>query len=73
MVFLDNDYFNIKNIFYGRLKNQSVVFKKLAHHSEWEAYDSARLSTSYQNHEKPRFTTFLPCSDQLFISKFRQA
>ncbi|CAF4771986.1 unnamed protein product, partial [Rotaria socialis] len=71
--FFNNDQFNIKNIYHGSLKNQPVIFKKMAHHSEWTSFDICRQNKSCYNHVKTSLTTLLPCSDHLFVSKFRQA
>ncbi|CAF1308674.1 unnamed protein product [Rotaria magnacalcarata] len=71
--FFNNDQFNIKNIYYGSLKNQPVIFKKMAHHSEWISFDICRQNKSCHNHVGTSLTTLLPCSDHLFVSKFRQA
>ncbi|CAF3843133.1 unnamed protein product [Rotaria sp. Silwood1] len=71
--FFNNDMFNIKNIYYGTLKNQPVIFKKLAHQSEWIMFDVCRHNSSCFQQVKTTLTTLLPCSNSTFISKFQNA
>ncbi|CAF3662262.1 unnamed protein product [Rotaria sordida] len=71
--FFNNDIFNIKNIYYGTLKNQLVIFKKMAHQSEWIMFDVCRQNRSCFQQIKITLTTLLPCSNSTFISKFQNA
>jgi hypothetical protein len=65
--------FNIKNIYYGTLNNHRVIFKKMAHQSEWIMFDDCHQKTSCRQQVKQTLTTLLPCSNATFISKFRKA
>jgi len=70
----NNDMFNIKNIYYGTLNNHPVIFKKMAHQSEWIMFDDCdQHKTSCSHQFKSSLTTLLPCSNTTFISKFRDA
>jgi len=70
----NNDMFNIKNIYYGTLNNHPVIFKKMAHQSEWIMFDDCRQHKTSCSHQfKSSLTTLLPCSNTTFISKFRNA
>ncbi|CAF2709507.1 unnamed protein product [Rotaria sp. Silwood2] len=71
--FFNNDMFNIKNIYYGTLKNQPVIFKKMAHQSEWIKFDGCRQNRSCFQQVETTLTTLLPCSNPTFISKFQNA
>ncbi|CAF3744730.1 unnamed protein product [Adineta steineri] len=71
--FFNNDMFNVKNIYYGTLHNHSVIFKKMAHQSEWITFDNCHYKSSCFRHLKSPLSTLLPCSNTTFISKFRNA
>lgn len=65
--------FNIKNIYYGTLNDQPVVFKKMAHQSEWIKFDNCHPNRSCGHQIERPWAVLLPCSDTTLISKFQQA
>ncbi len=65
--------FNIKNIYYGTLNDKPVVFKKMAHQSEWIIFDDCYHNPSCLQQVKPTLRSLLPCSNSTFISKFQNA
>ncbi|CAF3804069.1 unnamed protein product [Adineta steineri] len=71
--FFNNDMFNVKNIYHGTLHNHSVIFKKMAHQSEWITFDNCHYKSSCFRYLKSPLSTLLPCSNITFISKFRNA
>ncbi|CAF1429677.1 unnamed protein product [Adineta ricciae] len=69
----NNDLFNVKNIYYGTMNNKRVVFKKMAHQSEWALFDDCQQSPSCFHPTTSSLGTLLPCSNDTFISKFKNA
>lgn len=61
--------FNIKNIYSVTLKNNPVIFKKMAHQSEWIMFDASHRPTSCFYQITPNLSALLPCSNTTFISK----
>ncbi|UJR31397.1 hypothetical protein I4U23_018891 [Adineta vaga] len=69
----NNDLFNVKNIYYGTMNKNRVVFKKMAHQSEWVIFDDCQQKASCFHRSTASFITLLPCSNMTFISKFTNA
>ncbi|CAF1427927.1 unnamed protein product [Adineta ricciae] len=69
----NSDLFNVKNIYYGTMNNKRVVFKKMAHQSEWVLFDDCQQSPSCFHSTTSSLGTLLPCSNDTFVSKFKNA